>query len=63
MKKFKSRLRDVRALWEKGVWQFEEKVANKQERMNGQGRQDFGTKNFLESHLKSQGNYKQCEHN
>ena len=33
MKKFKSRLRDVRALWEKGVWQFEEKVADKQERI------------------------------
>ena len=38
VKKFKSRLRDVRALWEKGVWQFEEKVADKQERMGMEGR-------------------------
>ena len=45
-KKFKSRLRDVRALWEKGGWQFEEKVADKQERMNGQGRQGLEAKTF-----------------
>jgi len=37
VKKFKSRLRDVRALWEKGVWQFEEKVADKQEGMGKEG--------------------------
>ena len=50
MKKFKSRLRDVRALWEKGVWQFEEKVADKQE---GMGKE--GSKKSRESHLKSCG--------
>ena len=51
MKKFKSRLRDVRALWEKGVWQFEEKVADKQERMGMEGRILDPVKN-QETHLK-----------
>ena len=54
MKKFKSRLRDVRALWEKGVWQFEEKVADKQERMGKEGRILEPVKN-QETHLKIYG--------